>query len=172
LITGPFDLWPEILYNQRVFENAPDALGLVDRLDPSSSKWGAINTIGFEGRLADGSWKPLGLPEAADTSVVRGAGYNTDADALVRSLRRDLSLEPSPFDERLFHLNRAGAAYDMIYRPAVTAFLRAAQAAGRRLANGLGMLLCQGARALEIWTGRPAPEDVMRRALEQSVYGH
>jgi shikimate dehydrogenase len=33
------------------------------------------------------------------------------------------------------------------------------------------MLLYQGGRALEIWTGRPAPIAVMRRALEENVYG-
>jgi shikimate dehydrogenase len=34
------------------------------------------------------------------------------------------------------------------------------------------MLLHQGAKAFEIWTGKPAPVDVMRRALERSIYGH
>jgi shikimate dehydrogenase len=50
--------------------------------------------------------------------------------------------------------------------------LKAAKAAGCRASNGLGMLLHQGAKAFEIWTGQPAPLDVMRRALEQSIYGH
>jgi shikimate dehydrogenase len=52
-----------------------------------------------------------------------------------------------------------------------TAFLRAAREGGARTANGLGMLLHQGARALTIWTGRAAPVAVMRTALEQAVYG-
>jgi shikimate dehydrogenase len=85
-----------------------------------------------------------------------------------------LGLRPGdapPWDAAAFDLRRAGAAYDMIYRPAETPFLAAARAAGCRAANGLGMLLHQGARALEIWTGRPAPLAVMRRALEASVYG-
>jgi shikimate dehydrogenase len=58
----------------------------------------------------------------------------------------------------------------MIYRPAETPLLAAAKAAGCRTANGLGMLLYQGAKALEIWSGRPAPVEAMRRALVQSVY--
>lgn len=85
-----------------------------------------------------------------------------------------LGLRPGdarPWDPAAFDLRRAGAAYDLIYRPAETPFLAAARAAGCRTANGLGMLLHQGARALEIWTGRPAPLAVMRRALEASVYG-
>ncbi|MFM8885492.1 MAG: shikimate dehydrogenase family protein, partial [Chthoniobacterales bacterium] len=59
--------------------------------------------------------------------------------------------------------------FDMIYRPAVTRLLEDAQAAGARTANGLSMLLHQGALSLEVWTDRPAPVDAMRRALEQAV---
>ena len=77
--------------------------------------------------------------------------------------------EPSPLDEQQFCLRRAGAVYDMIYRPAETGLLRSARAAGRRAANGLGMLLHQGAKALELWTGRAAPTAIMRRALEENL---
>jgi shikimate dehydrogenase len=76
-----------------------------------------------------------------------------------------------PFDPRQFSLEKTRAAYDMIYRPATTPFLRVAQAAGCRAANGLSMLLHQGAKALEIWTGSVAPLKVMREALEKDVYG-
>jgi shikimate dehydrogenase len=58
----------------------------------------------------------------------------------------------------------------MIYRPAETALLKAAKAAGCPAANGLGMLLYQGAKALELWTGQNAPVEVMRHALEKNVY--
>jgi shikimate dehydrogenase len=76
-----------------------------------------------------------------------------------------------PLDEKQFSLRQARAVYDMIYRPAETQLLKAAKAAGCKTANGLGMLLYQGAKAFEIWTGQPAPLDVMRRALEQNIYG-
>jgi shikimate dehydrogenase len=76
-----------------------------------------------------------------------------------------------PVDPKDFSLRDARAVYDMIYRPAETPLLRAAQAAGCRVANGLGMLLWQGARALELWSGKLAPLDVMRRALASNVYG-
>jgi shikimate dehydrogenase len=79
--------------------------------------------------------------------------------------------DPLPYDGRRFSLNHAAAVYDMVYRPAETGLLRAAKAAGCRSTNGLGMLLHQGAKALEIWTGRPSPVDAMRRALERNVYG-
>jgi shikimate dehydrogenase len=85
-----------------------------------------------------------------------------------------LGLKPGdavPFDEEQFSLRHAAAVYDMIYRPAETALLKTAKAAGRRTANGLGMLLYQGAKALELWTGQPAPLEVMRQALIRNVYG-
>ena len=80
--------------------------------------------------------------------------------------------DPSPLDEKQFPLRQARAVYDMIYKPAETKLLAAAKAAGCKTSNGLGMLLHQGAKAFEIWTGKTAPIDVMRRALEQSIYGH
>jgi shikimate dehydrogenase len=79
--------------------------------------------------------------------------------------------DPLPLDAPSFDLSRARAVYDLVYRPAETPLLRAARAAGCRTANGLGMLLYQGAKALELWSGRPAPLAVMRRALEENVYG-
>jgi shikimate dehydrogenase len=81
------------------------------------------------------------------------------------------SSDALPFAEGKFELKNAKSAYDMIYRPAETPFLARARAAGCKTANGLGMLLYQGAKALEIWTGKPAPLESMRRALHENVYG-
>ncbi len=55
--------------------------------------------------------------------------------------------------------------YDTVYSGGATRLLEDAAAIGARGANGLSMLLHQGALAFEIWFNRPAPLDVMRRAL-------
>ena len=55
--------------------------------------------------------------------------------------------------------------YDTVYSHHRTPLVTAAGEAGARVADGLSMLLHQGARAFEIWFGREAPLDVMRRAL-------
>ncbi|MBV9691135.1 MAG: shikimate dehydrogenase [Ktedonobacteraceae bacterium] len=55
--------------------------------------------------------------------------------------------------------------YDMIYNPAETSLLRQARARSLRAANGLSMLLHQGALSFTLWTGKEAPLDVMRTAL-------
>lgn len=48
-------------------------------------------------------------------------------------------------------------------------FVAAARRAGRRAVDGSGMLLQQGALAFTLWTGEPAPVDVMRRALARAA---
>ena len=86
-----------------------------------------------------------------------------------------LGLKPAdalPLDESQFSLANAPAVFDMIYQPAVTPLLAKATDANCRTSNGLGMLLWQGAKALEIWTGQPAPIDVMRSALGSHIYGN
>lgn len=226
------------------------AVPLMDELDDSAQRWGAVNTVVFETESDDGEWRPVGQV-AQVRRAVRARGYNTDADAIIRSLREDLAIEPRssrvlllgaggagraaalrladegvealwlvnrtvakaqaladeivarfpavevavgypdseveivlnatslglkaedplPFDPHQFSLHQTDGVYDMIYRPAETPLLQAARAADRRTANGLGMLLHQGAAALELWTGVPVPLATMRRALEAEIYG-
>src|SRR5258708_40143778 len=55
--------------------------------------------------------------------------------------------------------------YDTIYSAERTPLISAALEAGARAANGLSMLLHQGALAFEIWFQREAPIEVMRKAL-------
>jgi len=55
--------------------------------------------------------------------------------------------------------------FDTVYSNHRTPFVAAALEAGARAANGLSMLLHQGALAFEIWFGRDAPLDAMRSAL-------
>lgn len=54
---------------------------------------------------------------------------------------------------------------DLVYRPFTTTVMARAEARGLRTANGLGMLLHQGAAAFEWWTGEVAPVDFMREVL-------
>lgn len=62
--------------------------------------------------------------------------------------------------------------YDLIYMYPQTAFMQAAASAGAKSANGLNMLLHQGAAAFKIWTSVNPDINAMRRALEDSVYSH
>jgi len=50
-----------------------------------------------------------------------------------------------------------------------TALTKAAKARGLKASAGAPMLVHQGARALELWTGKPAPIDGMRKALDAAL---
>jgi shikimate dehydrogenase len=77
--------------------------------------------------------------------------------------------EPPPVAPEL--LCRGILVYDMVYNPAKTRLLASAQQHGCRVVGGRRMLLFQGAAAYTIWTGRPAPVEVMHRALAAALEG-
>ncbi|QBD80881.1 shikimate dehydrogenase [Ktedonosporobacter rubrisoli] len=67
--------------------------------------------------------------------------------------------------EVLGRFNTDTFVYDMIYNPTQTHMLIQARTMGLRAANGLSMLLHQGALSFELWTGMAAPLAIMRAAL-------
>ncbi len=72
-----------------------------------------------------------------------------------------------PLDERLILPHHT--VFDIVYRPHRTALLRAAERKGARLVYGIDMLLLQGARQFEIWTGTSAPFEAMKEALASAL---
>jgi 3-dehydroquinate dehydratase / shikimate dehydrogenase len=68
-------------------------------------------------------------------------------------------------------LRGARVAYDLVYNPAETRFLREARAAGCETAGGLGMLVAQAEEQFRLWTGRVPPPGVMQAAAEKKLYG-
>ncbi len=94
----------------------------------------------------------------ADTDILVNAtpiGLYPDVDAMP-----DIDVEtilPSMFVQ------------DVIPNPAVTPFLRAAEARGARWNTGAGMLINQAAINIEMWTGRKPDKDVMLKALEEAL---
>ena len=58
---------------------------------------------------------------------------------------------------------------DMVYNPLRTRFLQEAEAAGCTVVDGLAMFVHQGARQFELWTGMPAPIEIMRLAVEAEL---
>jgi shikimate dehydrogenase len=65
------------------------ALDMVDVVDDRAKSWGAVNTIVFETRDATGKWVPLAQAGDDADGEIRSHGYNTDADAIVQSLKED-----------------------------------------------------------------------------------
>lgn len=97
---------------------------------------------------------------------VGGAAVETDeaveADCVINCTSLGLrSGDPSPLSAA--QLKRCKAVFDTVYLP--TALQKAARERGIPVADGRYMLLYQGARAFEIWTGLTAPVEIMKKAL-------
>ena len=76
----------------------------------------------------------------------------------------DLVVHATPVrDEPLFELHGGQTLVDLPYPRTATA--DAAAVAGARVLDGLEVLVAQGAASFELWTGLPAPVDVMRHAV-------
>ena len=60
---------------------------------------------------------------------------------------------------------------DIVYNPVETKLARDAKAAGANVVSGVEMLIYQGALSFEIWTGRSAPIEVMRKAALKKLSG-
>ena len=58
---------------------------------------------------------------------------------------------------------------DIVYNPLETKLAKDAKAAGAKVVSGLEMLIYQGAASFELWTGKPAPVEVMRKAALNSL---
>jgi shikimate dehydrogenase len=61
----------------------------------------------------------------------------------------------------------ARVVVDLVYGAGPTPVVRWAEERGARVVGGLEVLVRQGARSLELWTGREPPVDAMRRAVFQ-----
>jgi shikimate dehydrogenase len=69
-------------------------------------------------------------------------------------------------DQVLVELQPGETLVDLPYPKTATAL--AAEAAGARVVDGLDVLVAQGAASFELWTGIPAPVDVMRAAVRSA----
>jgi shikimate dehydrogenase len=75
-------------------------------------------------------------------------------------------INSSPFNEQQAQLIQADTiVYDLIYTPSPTLWLQQAEKQGAMIIDGSEMLVQQGAVGLEIWTGKPAPVEIMLEAL-------
>jgi shikimate dehydrogenase len=87
-----------------------------------------------------------------------------DIDLIVNATPLGMnSSDPAPVPARLLAPHHM--VFDCVYGPSKTALLHAAEQAGARSANGISMLLHQGALSFSIWFEREAPIDAMRKAL-------
>jgi shikimate dehydrogenase len=98
------------------------------------------------------AWSDRALP-----GLVRSADLLLNATPLGR--REEMPIRPAA-------LPKNGAVIDLVYVTGGTPLVRKARSLGLRTADGWAVLLAQGAKSFEVWTGRKAPLDAMRETLE------
>ena len=104
-------------------------------------------------RIFDPGAPPSDLPEDALVINATSAGLKPT--------------DPQPID--LSSLRGTPKVFDMIYNPAETALLGSARSRGFAFANGFSMLIYQGARSLEIWSGEQVPIEAMYRGAREGM---
>jgi shikimate dehydrogenase len=102
------------------------------------------------------------LGRAASARELAGERFDLAVNSTVLGLREDDAL-PLPMEGG----PALGAALDLVYAPGETAWVRTVREAGIPAADGMEMLLRQGAAAFERWWGIPVPLDAMRAALPE-----
>lgn len=93
-----------------------------------------------------------------------------DADLIINATPVGAGTQESPVPPTL--LRRDLAVLDLVYRPSPTRLIRDARAAGAVARSGATVLLGQGWRSFEAWTGCAPPVAVMAAALREELGGH
>ena len=116
----------------------------------------------------NGSFAPVAeMVPWADQERLMAAAKGADVILNTTGVGMGEHVGETPVDSAIFHPGML--AFDAAYTPPDPRFLQEARAAGCETLNGMGMLLYQGTKQFELWTGQKAPEDVMRKALEEAL---
>lgn len=101
------------------------------------------------------------VPVAAGDSAAAAEDCDLLVNATSVGLTADVKESAIPVD--IIHSRHI--VMDLVYAPALTMLVREAKARGATAIDGKEMLVWQAAGSYELWTGRPAPVDVMRNSL-------
>ncbi len=113
----------------------------------------------------DMRYAPLDVQDATFRQAVSGARIVIQSTSVGMAHGPDESGTPVPAE--LFSPGQV--AFDLVYVPEETPFLRAASAAGATTVGGLMMLIHQGAEAFRLWLGADPPIEVMVKAARQAL---
>jgi shikimate dehydrogenase len=161
----------------RIVADNTDAGGLLDALGKQVPATALVLGAGGAGRAAVWALRQAGArvavwnrtPERAAALAaefgVRHAERPEPAELVVNATSVGLAGEAADEALGLTTLAAPATLVDLVYGAQATGISRWAAARGSRVVDGLDVLVRQGARSLERWTGRPAPLEVMRNAV-------
>lgn len=95
------------------------------------------------------------------------SAYGNQAQLIVNTtpLGMDPNVNQSPVRESEKQVLAEKICYDLVYRPRNTQFLQLASQVDATVIGGLDMLIHQGSRSFEYWTGKSFPIDHIKKSL-------
>lgn len=166
-----------------------DILGFMAPLqaNPPASEQTRVLVLGAGGvaRAAVAGLKTLGLHDITITDIVDASANALSeafdlkvvawsqrtavaADILINTTPLGMKgkfEEETPYPSEAF-ASRQGIAYDIVYTPFVTRFLREAETAGWKTIGGLEMFISQADHQFSTWTGRNLPEKAKKAVVD------
>lgn len=130
-----------------------DELAVLNRTVKQAQSLSKLLEKSFNKKIVAGSLSPSDIQKNLQ-----------DSDILINATSVGMKphLYESPVAPKLLRPNLA--ILDIVYNPLETKLAKDAKAAGAKVVSGVEMLIYQGAASFEIWTGKSAPVEVMRKA--------
>ncbi len=100
---------------------------------------------------------------AVDPAEAASAAAPCDLLVNATSVGLTANVKESPIPVDILHSDQI--VIDLVYAPGLTMLVREAKARGATAIDGREMLVRQAAGSYELWTGLPAPIDVMRNSI-------
>ena len=135
------------------------ALVLLNRTPEKTATLAEALNQKFRKKVTAGSLSPSAIQENL-----------RDADVLINATSVGMHPNASQSLVKPEWLKPSLTVMDIVYNPLETKLAKDAKAAGAKVVSGLEMLIYQGAASFEIWTGKPAPVEVMRKAALISLW--
>ncbi|MCK4590864.1 MAG: shikimate dehydrogenase [Candidatus Latescibacteria bacterium] len=135
----------------------PKAERLAAEMEKMAKEKTEIEGKGLDGETVRAELREAG-PAGCETTHRAGLVINATPVGMYPNVDCSPIEDPSVFHPGL-------VLYDTIYNPEETKLMRLARSQGAKCFNGLDMLVYQGAKSLEIWTGKKVPVEVMKKAV-------
>ncbi len=132
--------------------NKKRAYNLINELNSTKTKNTKISYVKIQNDILDGNTQKHNL-------VINATPYGM----MYSSLESITPLKSSSIDSN-------AVVFDMVYLPSKTPLLKEAEKAGAQTISGSAMLVNQGAKSFELWTGKKAPKETMHSALNSVLY--
>ncbi len=140
-----------------VARNLVDGESCATLAGPTASAVSAADRAAVEGAVREADLVVNATPVGMDT------GFDATTDGAVH-MRTPMGVVAEWFDSNQL-------VVDLVYHPASTPLMRVAAAGGARSTNGLGMLVHQARKQVELWTAESPPIEVLVRAANKAILG-